>query len=219
MNGLGGLTMSNLGDQQSTVVQSGAFSDTVDEGKLLQLCKVMEANESDLLPQSQRGDINPSLVQAKQEEVTHQMGEVFPGVFSTTKPSIGSLTFSKPDNGRTMIEVKDMNQSSSQPSLSMTLGSPSTTPNLVQPFTGGLVDGREHSKTPSSFTQGQKSRPILPKPSKTSFTISSETNKGGFPNVRVARPPADGRGKSQLLPRYWPRITDQELQKLSGEYP
>nr|KYP48378.1 B3 domain-containing transcription repressor VAL2 [Cajanus cajan] len=33
------------------------------------------------------------------------------------------------------------------------------------------------------------------------------------------RPPAEGRGRNQLLPRYWPRITDQELQQISGEYP
>jgi hypothetical protein len=40
-----------------------------------------------------------------------------------------------------------------------------------------------------------------------------------FPHLRVARPPAEGRGRNQLLPRYWPRITDQELQQISGEYP
>ncbi|KAA8517539.1 hypothetical protein F0562_017831 [Nyssa sinensis] len=37
------------------------------------------------------------------------------------------------------------------------------------------------------------------------------------PQIRVARPPAEGRVKSQLLPRYWPRITDQELQQISGD--
>lgn len=37
--------------------------------------------------------------------------------------------------------------------------------------------------------------------------------------MRVARLPVEGRIKSQLLPRYWPRITEQELQQISGEYP
>jgi hypothetical protein len=38
--------------------------------------------------------------------------------------------------------------------------------------------------------------------------------------VRVARPPIEGRGRNQLLPRYWPRITDQELQQITArEYP
>lgn len=38
-------------------------------------------------------------------------------------------------------------------------------------------------------------------------------------HIRNGRPRGDARGKNQLLPRYWPRITDQELQKISGEYP
>ena len=42
---------------------------------------------------------------------------------------------------------------------------------------------------------------------------SSETQ------IRNARPRADARGRNQLLPRYWPRFTDQELQQISGEYP
>lgn len=36
---------------------------------------------------------------------------------------------------------------------------------------------------------------------------------------RNGRPRADARGRNQLLPRYWPRFTDQDLQKISGEYP
>lgn len=37
--------------------------------------------------------------------------------------------------------------------------------------------------------------------------------------IRNGRPRADARGKSQLLPRYWPRFTDEELQQISGKYP
>ena len=33
------------------------------------------------------------------------------------------------------------------------------------------------------------------------------------------RPRVDTRGRSQLLQRYWPRCTDQELQQISIEYP
>jgi hypothetical protein len=49
--------------------------------------------------------------------------------------------------------------------------------------------------------------------------VAFDPMKDGFPHLRVARPPAEGRGRNQLLPRYWPRITDQELQQISGEYP
>ncbi|KAK2632499.1 hypothetical protein EUGRSUZ_L01473 [Eucalyptus grandis] len=33
----------------------------------------------------------------------------------------------------------------------------------------------------------------------------------------MAAPRGDARGRNQLLPRYWPRITDQELQQISGD--
>ncbi|OVA16677.1 B3 DNA binding domain [Macleaya cordata] len=34
--------------------------------------------------------------------------------------------------------------------------------------------------------------------------------------LHVARPTVEGRGRNQLLPRYWPRLTEQELQQISG---
>ncbi|KAL5579326.1 hypothetical protein UlMin_011768 [Ulmus minor] len=39
----------------------------------------------------------------------------------------------------------------------------------------------------------------------------------GETQLRNARPRADARGRNQLLPRYWPRFTDQELQQISGD--
>ncbi|ERN03458.1 B3 domain-containing transcription repressor VAL2 isoform X1 [Amborella trichopoda] len=35
--------------------------------------------------------------------------------------------------------------------------------------------------------------------------------------MRIARPRGEGRGKNQLLPRYYPRITDQEIQQITGD--
>ncbi|KAG1347182.1 B3 domain-containing protein [Cocos nucifera] len=35
--------------------------------------------------------------------------------------------------------------------------------------------------------------------------------------MRNGRPRVDPRARTQLLPRYWPRITDQELQQISGD--
>lgn len=38
--------------------------------------------------------------------------------------------------------------------------------------------------------------------------------------IRNARPRVEARGRNhQLLPRYWPRFTDQDLHHISGEYP
>ena len=41
----------------------------------------------------------------------------------------------------------------------------------------------------------------------------------GEAQAKNARSRMEGRCRNQLLPRYWPRITDQELQQISGEYP
>ncbi|XP_077219892.1 B3 domain-containing protein Os07g0563300-like [Tasmannia lanceolata] len=35
--------------------------------------------------------------------------------------------------------------------------------------------------------------------------------------IRNGRPRGEARGRNQLLPRYWPRFTDQELQQISGD--
>ncbi|KAL3740280.1 hypothetical protein ACJRO7_021542 [Eucalyptus globulus] len=45
----------------------------------------------------------------------------------------------------------------------------------------------------------------------------SDTNSSGESHTRNGRPRGDARGRNQLLPRYWPRITDQELQQISGD--
>ncbi|XP_059292620.1 B3 domain-containing transcription repressor VAL1-like [Lycium ferocissimum] len=63
-----------------------------------------------------------------------------------------------------------------------------------------------------------RTRHMLPKAPKPSPNLGSESNKGLPSQTRIARPPAEGRGdRNQLLPRYWPRITDQELRQLSGD--
>lgn len=51
------------------------------------------------------------------------------------------------------------------------------------------------------------------------LNLHNGIDSSGEAQIRNARPRADARGKNQLLPRYWPRFTDQELQQMSGEYP
>nr|GMC88001.1 B3 domain-containing protein Os07g0563300-like isoform X2 [Ipomoea batatas] len=43
------------------------------------------------------------------------------------------------------------------------------------------------------------------------------TDSSGEAQMRNVRSRGDGGGKHHLLPRYWPRITDQELQQISGD--
>lgn len=130
-----------------------------------------------------------------------------------------SSAFAKPDYSRPKQGVKDMYESLALPSLKFSLTSPLGSSNSVLPIPipggpvpGGIVEANEPTK--GSLQHGQRARHISPKPPKP----SSEANKGSSSQTRIPRPPAEGRGRSQLLPRYWPRITDQELQQLSGEY-
>lgn len=213
-NEFGVSTRENIGSLQSTLVENRMDGNSVGKGKLLQLGKMMEANESNHLPP--KGDTDASSLGKIKQEVMHPTGEVGAGFLNLTQPSVGSSKIFKPDNSILMLGVKDIYESLVHPSLSISLTAPTETPNFAPPFPGGIVEGRE---APSPFQQNQRSRPIFPKPLKTSPPLGSEANKGMVPQIRVARPPADGRGRNQLLPRYWPRITDQELQQLSGEYP
>ncbi|KAL7124682.1 hypothetical protein ABFS83_14G064700 [Erythranthe nasuta] len=110
-----------------------------------------------------------------------------------------SSVFAKIDSkSRAKLGVKDTFESHAQPSRNFSL--------TVPPLTSEkILEGGESSKDGGPKTRHVFSRP--PKP----------TPLGAAPQARVARPPADGRGRNLLLPRYWPRITDQELQQLSGD--
>lgn len=202
-------------DQHSSHIDGRLFVDSVDEGKLMQLCRVVEASESSHWPQAQRDGMILSSGQNSQE-VKCPIREVDAGFSNVVNPSVQALKFAALENSRSTWEVKNMHESSTQPSLSMSLGTPSC--NSVLPSAGEIIEGRGEEK-PSPFHQGQRSRPILPKPLKTGLTLNQEPNKGMMSQARIARPPAEGKGKSQLLPRYWPRISDKELEQLSGEYP
>lgn len=81
-----------------------------------------------------------------------------------------------------------------------------------------MAEERQLNTTISSFQQDCRPRHLLPRVP-TILGAGLETNSSSISQLRVARPPVEGRIKNQLLPRYWPRITDQELQQISGEYP
>ncbi|EXB51816.1 B3 domain-containing protein [Morus notabilis] len=65
---------------------------------------------------------------------------------------------------------------------------------------------------------GTTLRPSPPSLSKQFIgNLHNGIDSSGDTHIRNARPRADARGKNQLLPRYWPRFTDQELQQISGD--
>ncbi|KAH9307875.1 hypothetical protein KI387_035786, partial [Taxus chinensis] len=75
----------------------------------------------------------------------------------------------------------------------------------------------EQSILPAAYFQYQQQCQALPKSSNPSPSTGSESSKDINTQIRVARVPGEGRGRNQLLPRYWPRSTDQELQLISGD--
>ncbi|XP_042504697.1 B3 domain-containing transcription repressor VAL2-like isoform X2 [Macadamia integrifolia] len=201
--GFGTSTADNVGELRSTSVDNKIDADSIDKRRLIQLGKCMEANGQSSFHHSQKDDTNECLGPIKREQVIPPLGE------------LGSTSFSNLSHA-IIKGANDIYNPLSQTCLNITLGAPSasTTLALAAP---SVVDRRDQSKAPSSFQQGQRSRQLLPKPLKMGPGTGLETNKDMLPQIRVARPPAEGRGRNQLLPRYWPRITDQELQQISGD--
>lgn len=188
-NGFGTLKAENAGDLQSMSVDN-QVGGSVEKIKLMQLGCTSNGVGLRHLLQFQSDDPDESSGKMKLEESA------------------------KPDISKANLGAKDIYESLAQTNLSITLGSSGGNSN---PFPG-VVDEKEHNKSSSVIQQGTRARHLLPKPPKLALSTGSEANVG-ISQIRVARPPAEGRGRSQLLPRYWPRITDQELQQISGEYP
>ncbi|XP_057472831.1 B3 domain-containing transcription repressor VAL1-like isoform X1 [Actinidia eriantha] len=214
-NGFGLLTANKNSDPQSSFVENRMSGVSSDKQKLMKLSKAMVAKELNHFPQHRKSESNACNGKIKREEIMLSTGEVgtgFPGLIQLVGPSISA----KPENSRQKFGLTDMCELLAQPSLSFSLSTPLDTPNSLVPPPGDVVEGREQNKIPP-FQQGQRTRHILPKPTKIGLTIGSEENNISVSQTRVARPPAEGRGRTQLLPRYWPRITDQELQQISGD--
>lgn len=189
----------------------------VENMTLMQLGNNKDCNGIRNLLQLQNNDTNGLLRKMKQDDVPPPVvqtgGMCLPNF---NQASNGSFENSKVEVFKANLGINDLYESLPHTNLSMTLGAPVGKAN---PFPGAIVDEREHSKTSSPLLPGARSRHLVPKPPKLSLGPSSEENATMASQARVARPPAEGRGRNQLLPRYWPRITDQELQQISGEYP
>ncbi|KAJ0261878.1 B3 domain-containing transcription repressor VAL1 [Hirschfeldia incana] len=131
----------------------------------------------------------------------------------------GDFMKPKPDNSNATtgyrLDAGEIHESSStppQPSLNMALATLPYSPSFATPVDIKKLMGA----APSQSHIGQCSASsILQKPSKPALgTPPGTTSKSA--QARVGRPPVDGRGKGHLLPRYWPKYTDKELQQISG---
>lgn len=204
---------SNAGDTQNTQLSNKLETNVISNGNIFGLGNIIETNVPRYLPQSNPDLSNGPFGQMKPEAKSSSIGVAGLGFAKFSAALNGPTLCPPPNEDKPNTGVKDV-QESQMPSLNISLRSPSETSNFGLTFSGGVEEGENSRST--LFQSGQRPRQILPKPPKTIAKVS-DANKSTFSPMRVARPPAEGRLRSQLLPRYWPRITDQELQKLSGD--
>lgn len=95
------------------------------------------------------------------------------------------------------------NSELSAPSFCLTVGSASKNEPTV------------HSKV--SVSVPQQTTLSIPLPLGKQLGGHATVDSAGETQVKSSKIRGDGRGKNQLLPRYWPRITDQELRRLSED--
>lgn len=201
------------GELQSSTTDNHFDSDDVDKLKLIRLGSGRDDSGLGQSLLTQYNDTNRSLEPTNREGViiTPSAGEMGGSCYLlANKASNGATHVSQPDILKADIVAKEFDDPHARTDLRMTIG---------VPLGKSYPSFRDHSTTPSLSPHGPKSRHVLHKPPKPALASGYEANAGVVSQIRVARPPAEGRGRNQLLPRYWPRITDQELQQISGEYP
>ncbi|XP_057534054.1 B3 domain-containing transcription repressor VAL1-like [Amaranthus tricolor] len=202
---------SNANDLQNTLLSNKQETNVISNGNLLSLSNI---NVPRYLPQSPPDLVNGSFEQIKSENPNSSVGVGGLGFSNLSRAINGPALYAQQNVDMVKTGVKDVKELQ-MPSLGISLRLPSDTPNFGLTFSNGVEEGE--NGRPSLFQPGQRPRQILPKTPKNNLAKAPDVNKSSFSPMRVGRPPTEGRMKHQLLPRYWPRITDEELQKLSGD--
>ncbi|KAI4353546.1 hypothetical protein L6164_002487 [Bauhinia variegata] len=214
-NGSGASKIGSVSELQCSSVANQLNGSSIENFRSMQVGGYADCDALKQWLQPHNVDANRPSIQLKQEEALHSAGEPRSALITLHQESNGSSKANKTENSKIDKEPRDVYESLVQTNLSMTLGSPAGNSN---PFGGVVLDERENNKAPSPILLGNRSRHLLPKPPRSNLATGLDTNVGMVSQMRVARPPvAEGRGRNQLLPRYWPRITDQELQQISGD--
>uniref|UniRef100_A0A0D9X2Y7 TF-B3 domain-containing protein n=1 Tax=Leersia perrieri TaxID=77586 RepID=A0A0D9X2Y7_9ORYZ len=165
--------------------------------------------------------------QIKWELPTLSIGDMGRMPFLTRSQSaLEPPQYTRRDENKDPTTESTTSESLSEACLNMSLGIASNgnkleaTSTVERPMlspTTGFAEGRELTTALSPFQHAQRARHFLTRPPRVGEGAVFDPTKDMLPHLRVARPPAEGRGRNQLLPRYWPRITDQELQQISGD--
>ncbi|EOA26594.1 hypothetical protein CARUB_v10022654mg [Capsella rubella] len=180
------LPMKSLADRQYVNGESGM---NIEGGR----------NEADLFSQPQRCESQPLVMGGdKREEFIPHRG-------------FGNLMSSENTNTGFRLDAVEMHESSpAQPSLNMGLSVLPYSPS----FSTEGIEGKKHIGASQSNMVHCSASNILQKPSKPAMSTPPVASKSA--QARIGRPPVEGRGKGHLLPRYWPKYTDKEVQQISG---
>ncbi|KAG5131215.1 hypothetical protein JHK84_037612 [Glycine max] len=85
-----------------------------------------------------------------------------------------------------------------------------------QPFGLAVPNSCQNERNGQLGVTGSHPQQTPPPPGKQfNGTMHLAPDSSGEAQIRNGRPRADSRGRNQLLPRYWPRCTDLELQQIS----
>ncbi|VFQ80109.1 unnamed protein product [Cuscuta campestris] len=196
------LGVTNSADTQHILFENKMDQNIFDKRRLLQFGNGADASEPVHLFQFQNHD------KIRQEESIIPAMEVRLCIPNHNQQSPKSSFVENPENCISNRTVKETAKCFNQPSLNFFMSTPMGTSSSTLPVSSGV----------SPFQLEQKPHHILAKPPKASSNSGFESKSGISTPRRSTRPLTEGRGsRNQMLPRYWPRITDQELQRLSGD--
>ncbi|KAJ0978398.1 hypothetical protein J5N97_013872 [Dioscorea zingiberensis] len=215
-------------DVQSSSADCKTDDDARNRGEIIRSGKQMEVNGQNSLFPVQRESISESFATSTREQAALQIREVGMSTFSNGNQGRTSHSHKSPQNDRRDSTTDNVICKPHETRLSISLGTSNPSNTLEAGLSTGLssiplpptcvvLDVREENKALSNFQHVQRVHHVLPVTPKTDHTVALEASKNVLSHIRVARPPGEGRGKNQLLPRYWPRITDQELRQISGD--
>ncbi|XP_057963273.1 B3 domain-containing protein Os07g0563300-like [Malania oleifera] len=132
----------------------------------------------------------------------------------------GSLKLSASEifeNGNAAINfVGQPNSCSNNPKISSFLKEDPSTPQFSLAVPPALPNGT-NSQSRGSGTHSQKPTSSTPLARQYHGNSQNGVEAPSESQMRNGRPRGDARGRNQLLPRYWPRITHEELQQISGD--
>ncbi|KAG0477227.1 hypothetical protein HPP92_013631 [Vanilla planifolia] len=149
--------------------------------------------------------------------VSSGLNHVSRDIYGENDPTVSRKGIcSDPFSNASTVKFEAHQNTSTKPSTVLKGESTSLLIGLSAPFSS--INGtNEPSRVSTTQTQRQAASSTLSKQFYSNTLNGAESSSESPSHARNGRGRVDPRARSHLLPRYWPRITDQELQKISGD--